>query len=92
MSTGLFVFWALVGWCGTPTILWPQLDPPPDPWRPRLIGVIGGLVGGFLFNEIWPMGGGQTAVAVAVTAVGAWVGSVLLNNMYGLARSLSGKR
>jgi hypothetical protein len=54
--------------------------------------VIGGLVGGFLFNEVWPMGGGQTAVAVAVTAVGAWVGSVLLNNMYGLARSLSGKR
>jgi hypothetical protein len=49
------------------------------------------VVGGFLYNLLWPAGGvvteGEvliTGIDVAATAIGAFVGSVLLVNIYGL--------
>jgi len=60
----LIVLWALVGWHGTPQRRRPFPSPtPPDPdpgpwpwWASKLAGVVGGVVGGFLFNQIWPAG------------------------------------
>jgi membrane associated rhomboid family serine protease len=86
----VWVLWALVGWCGTP---WPHRfrlpppPPPPDPWWfNRLPAVIGGLLGGWVFNSVWPMTANMSGVDVAATAVGAFVGAVLLTDIVGLAR------
>ena len=84
MNGQLLLLAALVGWCGTPWPRpwpwpWPGPDPGPDPWMSKIIGVVGGLVGGWALAS---MAGGDSLVA---TAVGAWVGSVLFNNIYGLA-------
>lgn len=83
MNTQLLLLSAFVGWCGTP---WPRhwpfpWPPPPDPnpWMSKIIGVIGGLVGGWAVGS---MAGGDGLLA---TVVGAWVGSVIFNEVAGLA-------
>jgi hypothetical protein len=90
MTVAMIVLWALVGWCGTPWPRpWPFPDPPPtpDPWIAKVVGVVGGVVGGIAYSQIWPAGGvGTNGVVVAATAIGAFVGSVFLVNMYGLVR------
>jgi hypothetical protein len=45
----------------------------------KVIGVVGGVVGGW---GLAAMSGAEGMVAVAI---GAWVGSILLNEIYGLA-------
>lgn len=83
MNAQLFVLAALVGWCGTPWPKrwpWPWPPPPdPNPWMSKIIGVIGGVLGG------WALGAMSGAEGVVAVAIGAWVGSVLLNDIYGLA-------
>ncbi len=93
MQLSLFVFWALVGWCGTPWPRWwwrwPIPPPPePDPWFiPRLIGVVGGLAGGWAFSQVFgPHPEPWTVVPAAATAVGAFVGARLLVDVYGLVK------
>lgn len=86
----LWALWALVGWCGTPWPhrFWPHPPPPPpDPWwYTKLGGVIGGIMGGWVYDQAWPMGANVTSVAVAATAVGAFVGGALVADVVGLAR------
>lgn len=89
MSTTLVLLWILVGWCGTP---WPRRwpwppPPPPDPWMIKFVNVVGGVVGGWLFNRIWPAGEVVTGIAAAATTVGAFVGAVVLGDLYGLFAS-----
>jgi uncharacterized membrane protein YeaQ/YmgE (transglycosylase-associated protein family) len=90
MSIGLLIFWGAVGWCGTP---WPHRwppPPPPDPWWfiDRIVGIIGGVIGGILFNQAWPMveTQGLVGLAVAASGVGALVGAFVLLDLYGLVR------
>ena len=104
MGNELFVLWALVGWCATPPYPrpwpWPDPDPDPNPWIIKVVGVVGGMVGGWLFNALLVPGGiiidsgaiieGMGAVNAAATAVGAYVGSVFLSDMYGLIRGKKG--
>lgn len=96
MSIGLVVFWAAVGWCGTwPRPLpWPFPNgPTPDPWFViRIVAIVGGLIGGFLFNQAWPVAEtqGLTGLAVAASGVGALVGSIILLDLYGLIRGGTG--
>ncbi|MCP3958639.1 MAG: hypothetical protein GY719_12370 [bacterium] len=45
-----------------------------------------GLVGGYLYTQAFPMEGAVTAVDAAATGIGAFVGSVLANNVLGLIR------
>ena len=85
MDFRVAALWALVGWCGTP---WPRPWPRPDrddrrlnPWISKLIGVVGGLVGGWVFYLVWPVEGSWTPIDAAATAVGAWIGAIVLSNL-----------
>jgi uncharacterized membrane protein YeaQ/YmgE (transglycosylase-associated protein family) len=87
----IYVLWALVGWCGTswPHRWWPHPPPPPDPdpwWYTKFAGVIGGLLGGWVYDRLWPIGQDITGVTVAATALGAFVGATLIADIVGLAR------
>lgn len=96
MSTELFALWLLVGWCGTPWPRpWPWPDPPPEPWiisTIKIAGVVGGVVGGLLFRQVWYTEGALMGIDAAATAVGAFVGSAFLGSMFGLVTSLVGTK
>lgn len=93
MSPTLLAFWALAGWCGTPWRRWP---PPPDPdpwwWMSIILGIFGGIIGGWLFAQIWPVTGIMTGIDVAATGVGAFVGAGVLNNIYAIARMVQARK
>lgn len=79
-SIALLIGWALVGWCGTgPRPKWPSPPggpPDPDPWGPylvtSLIGIAGGVVGGWVFAQLF--GVDQAAAGIAVSLIGAFAG------------------
>jgi hypothetical protein len=78
----LFIFWMLIGWCGNePRIWWlkPNKPKPVPWWIIKILSVIGGVVGGWLFYQVWPPGqeAGITGIYVAATGIGAYVGSAL---------------
>lgn len=88
MTLELLVFWGLVGWCGTPP------RPPWPPWPPiplprwllgRVVGAVAGVVGGWLFNQAWPVGEAQmaTGLAVAASGVGALIGAIFITDLLG---------
>jgi hypothetical protein len=84
MYTQLLIVSALVGWCGTPWPRpwpwpWPPPGPDPDPWLAKVIGVVGGLLGGWLISQMAEPG-------LLSAVVGGWIGSVLLTDIIGLAR------
>jgi uncharacterized membrane protein YeaQ/YmgE (transglycosylase-associated protein family) len=86
MNVAVVVLWALVGWCGTP---WPRPPipgplPPRGPWISKLIGVVGGVVGGWIFNQVWTVEGAWTGIDAAATAIGAWVGAVFLIQLFAI--------
>jgi len=92
--SGLFAFWMLTGWCGTPYPGWWKGPRPPQPdpwWIIKILGVIGGVAGGWLFYQVWPPGQevGITGIYVAATGIGAYVGSAFLRDVYGLIRGRS---
>jgi len=71
----MWVFWGLAGWCGTKP---PRPLPGPNPFKRIIVGVVGGLIGGFLFNWAFPFEGTLTGLDVAPTLLGAWIfGKVL---------------
>ncbi len=95
MDIQLIVLWALVGWCGTPPgpRPWPPIpDPDPFPWIVKGVGIIGAVVGGIIFSQVWQTAGGvvvtdgMPAINAAATSVGAYVGAVLLGDIYGVVR------
>lgn len=82
MTVQLFIVSALVGWCGTPWPRpwpwpWPPPGPDPDPWLTKVIGVVGGLVGGWVISQLVDPG-------LLSAAVGGWVGAVIFSDVYGL--------
>jgi hypothetical protein len=88
MSAGAFVFCAFMGWCGTP---WPgwwrhPSPPDPDPWWliDRLVGAAGGVISGLLLTQVLPVGpvGDTSAVAMLLTGVAAFAGSVVVQDLY----------
>jgi uncharacterized membrane protein YeaQ/YmgE (transglycosylase-associated protein family) len=89
MSIGLLIFWGAVGWCGTPwPRKWPWPPPPPDPWWfiDRVVGIVGGVIGGILFTQAWPMSEAAQGLEVAASGVGALVGALILLDLYGIVR------
>lgn len=64
MNLPLIVLWILASW--VLLIIWLP-DPPPD-WMTRIIGIVGGVVGGYLFNMAWPGGAAESVVGVVVGA------------------------
>jgi hypothetical protein len=89
MNVLLFAWWAIVGWCGTvprpPIPLPPPPDPDPDPWY-RVIGAVGGILGGWAFSQVFPAGDASLAVLAATTGIGALIGSALVADIYGMVR------
>jgi hypothetical protein len=89
MNIALLVLWAADGWCGTPWPGHPHPHPDPDPWWWRLIGLVGGIIGGWLFSVAWPAGNVEPAVFAAVSSLGAFIGGAVLHSFLGMARSAS---
>lgn len=87
MNPGLFGLWLLVGWCGTPwPRRWPWPRPDPPPWWLQVVGAVGGIIGGWAYQTMWPAGDmGVGALYAAATSVGALVGSIILQDVVGLA-------
>ncbi len=86
MDVQSLIILAVVGWCGTPwprrwPIPWPP-PPDPNPWVSKVIGVIGGVGGGWAISSF---AGIAVNEGYVLATIGAWAGSVLLNEMYGLA-------
>ena len=74
----MWIGWGLVGWCGTG----PKPRPPgPNPFVPVAAGIVGGLVGGFLFDMAFPTDGAMTALDFAATCVGAYAGGWVLSDI-----------
>lgn len=89
----LYAIWAVGGWCGTrsPGIVVHPKHPDPEPWwRAKLIGVVAGVVGGWVFTHMfsdptqpvpWTL-----AVPVAASVIGAVVASRFVSDLYLIAR------
>ena len=91
MNAPIIVFWMLVGSSGAgrpgPDDEEPKKPPwwkgPwPGPWAlSKLAGIIGGLCGGFLYSHFFLGEVALSAINVAATAVGAFVGSSILSEI-----------
>ena len=84
----MWLSWALAGWCGTPWRRFPPPPPPgPDPWLVlRVVGIVGGLAGGWAFGSIFqsdPMP--ALTVYVAATSVGAFIGGRIFSEVASFA-------
>jgi len=86
MNFALLMLWAADGWCGTPWPGHPHPHPDPDPWWWRVIGLVGGVAGGWLFSVAWPAGTMEPAVFAAVSSLAAFVGGAVLHSFAGMAR------
>jgi drug/metabolite transporter (DMT)-like permease len=70
--------WALVGWCGTRP---PRPDPPdpnPNPWKPIICGILGGIIGGFLYFAAFSLKTPLSNLDYATTCIGAFVGGFVV--------------
>jgi uncharacterized membrane protein YeaQ/YmgE (transglycosylase-associated protein family) len=56
-------------------------------WIVKIIGIIGGLVGGWIYHQVFPITDAITGLSVAPTAIGALIGSIFLTDLYGFAKS-----
>ena len=86
MSLTLFALWAVGGWCGTPWPGWwrgPHPHPDPEPWLVvQIIGVVAGLVGGWIITQI----AGPAGSSITASTLGAVLASRLVTDIYRLAR------
>ena len=89
MTIGTLLFWGAVGWCGTAWPWWWRPPPPPpgpDPWWfiDRIVSIVGGVLGGWVFTQAWPMdqAGQLMGLAVVASGVGALVGSFIIYDLY----------
>lgn len=99
MNISILVFWAIIGFdCCT---LWPwwwlwPIPPPPPPERglrpnwllPIIIGIVGGIAGGWSFTQVFgPQPEPWTSlVPAAATGIGAFAGGHLLVGLYAIAK------
>ena len=89
MNFSLLALWALVGICPD---WWPRRWPPPPgpwPWIRLLISIVGGVLGGWIFSQVFGVGprleGPNPALYAAATCVGAFVGAVIAGSIVDLA-------
>ena len=76
----MWIFWGLVGWCGTTR---PRPKPEPNPFIPVAAGIVGGVIGGFLFDMAFPTEGAMSALDFAATCIGAYAGGRVLSGIVG---------
>ena len=84
MSGSLLGLWILVGIC-PPWPPWPPWPPPPWPWwRFRIASIVGAVIGGWAYTQVFPLAGEVTALGAAATALGAYLGAAVLTIIVGL--------
>jgi len=87
MSPELFFIALLVGWCAGhwSRILPLKPEPPcpkPGPWiRSLIAAVLGGLGGGYVILRVWPRVPHGTGTDALVTALGAWIGAIVVSDI-----------
>ena len=79
MNLALMLLWAGDGYCGNG--LRPRKGPHPEPWWFSVLGIVGGVIGGWVFSMVWPAADTNMALYAGATSVGAVVGSVILQNV-----------
>ena len=90
----VLVGWALLGWCGTvprPRPPFPPTPPDPEPWwRGALIGIaiglVGGVIGGWTFNQLFSADLGSAA-GVLLTFAGAFAGGRVAGDLGAMGMS-----
>ena len=86
MDMSLLVWWLIAGWCGTPPRR-PKVPTPPFPQVLMVIaaGLIGGLLGGWLFTAVWPLTEASAGgIYAAVSGLPALAGGRVLSDILGL--------
>lgn len=83
VDISLIVWWLIAGWCGT---RWPGYEIPRPPLPKTFlviaVGLIGAVIGGWVFVSIWPPSDGAVnGVYVAVSGLPAFAGSRLFSDM-----------
>jgi uncharacterized membrane protein YeaQ/YmgE (transglycosylase-associated protein family) len=87
MDASLVIWWLVAGWCGTP---WRGRPLPPLP-LPRFlitvaVGLVGGVVGGWVFTAVWPTTEAAVgAVYAAVSGLPAFAGARVLTDILGVS-------
>ena len=84
MNFQLWIVWALVGWAET---AWSTHGERPS-YMERLISLVGGASGGFLWSSVWPVAEQQAGMSVAATCLGAWVGATILTDIVDVVRRM----
>lgn len=84
MDTSLLLWWLIAGWCGTS---WPRRPLPPRALPSVLViigvGLVGGLLGGWVFTLVWPAAeAGVTGIYAAVSGLPAFAGARLLADIF----------
>lgn len=83
-----FFWWAGGGWCGTPYPgwwRWPPPPPPPEPWwLTKIIGVVSGIAGGWVFVQVFKPG--SDTVMSVMSVAGAFVASRVVGDLVSVAR------
>jgi len=75
-----FVFWALVGWCGT-RLPKPRPTPAPGPLKSLICGIVGGIGGGLAYYCVFGLKDAITAPVFAATCLGAFVGGFVVTEI-----------
>jgi hypothetical protein len=89
MNAPIIVFWMLVGFGGASRPGPDDEEPKRPPWWKgpwpwiisKLAGITGGLAGGFLYSQVFLGEVALSGINVAATAVGAFVGSLILSEV-----------
>ena len=81
MNLGMIVFWAAVGWCGNEVRPKPPYPPPPPPWWSVILGIIGGVIGGWALSRLLPGDDALLRGDLLTTGVGALVGGIVLSSL-----------
>jgi hypothetical protein len=58
----------------------------------KAINIVGGVIGGWVFSQVWTMSEPLTGVAAAATGLGAFLGAVVLGDVVGLVVNRSAIR
>ena len=81
-----FAWWGGGGWCGTPYPGWWRHPHPRDPapwWTYKLIGIVAGIAGGWVFSRFGPH---PEPWVPALSVLGAFITARVVGDLFAIAR------